>query len=124
MMLVAVARAEPARGGISTVLMQLSYLLEKMWYASDTSSSGTRWVMISLGFRWPWRMCSIRCGTWRFTEAWFMRIVMPLFSALPIGTALKVGPYTPTIDTWPPLRTELMAQNSAVAAPACSMVQR
>jgi hypothetical protein len=82
----------PRRGGISTGLMQLSSLLEKMWYASAMSSSGMRCVMISLGFRRPAWMCSISRGRWRFTLAWFMRSVRPLFSALPIGTALKVGP--------------------------------
>src|SRR5690606_39951736 len=47
-------------------------------------------------------------------------MVIPLFSTLPIGTRLSVGPYTPTIDTIPPFFTDLIAQCNAVAAPACN----
>ena len=73
--------------------MQLSSLLEKMWYASATSSSGMRCVMISLRLDAPGldvldqaRQVALHAG---LVHA---RIVRPLFTTLPIGTALKVGP--------------------------------
>jgi hypothetical protein len=72
--------------------MQLSSLLEKMWYASAMSSSAKRCVMISLGLMRPAWICSMRRGRCRLTLAWFMRSVSPLLMALPMGTALKVGP--------------------------------
>ena len=60
-------------------------------------------------------------GRLRLTLAWFIRSVRPLFMASPIGTRFKGGPYAPMMDTTPPLRTESIAQWSAVAAPACSL---
>jgi hypothetical protein len=49
-------------------------------------------------------------GNRRFTEAWFARMVRPLFTTLPIGTWVPTGPYTPTMETIPPFFTELIAQ--------------
>ncbi len=48
--------------------------------------------MRSFGLMRPAWMCSISRGKWRLTLAWFMRSVSPLFTTLPIGTALNVGP--------------------------------
>ena len=47
-----------------------------------------------------------------------MRIVRPLFSASPNFTFVKSGPYTPTTETVPPLRTVSIAQLSATGEPA------
>src|SRR5690606_7100134 len=113
--------ASRAKGGTSTGLRQFSRLLTKMSYASATAWSGMRWVMTARGEMCPARMCSISRGRWRFTLAWFMRRVRPLFTALPIGIMLKVGPYTPTIEMRPPLRALLMAQCSAIGEPVCSI---
>src|SRR5205809_4168257 len=58
-------------------------------------------------------------GSKRFTDAWLPLIVNPLFIAVPIGTRLAGGPYTPIIETMPPFFTELIAQCNAVGEPAC-----
>jgi hypothetical protein len=58
-------------------------------------------------------------GKRRFTEAWFARMVRPLFTTFPIGTWVPTGPYTPTMETIPPFLTELIDQCSAVADPPC-----
>src|SRR5215208_5003892 len=44
----------------------------------------------------------------------------PLFKASPNLTALKIGPYAPITETVPPLRTESMAQFSAIGDPPCN----
>src|SRR5215207_7918772 len=62
---------------------------------------------MSLGFRYPLRMCSNSRGHCRFTGHWFIRKVRPLFIASPNFTALNMGPYAPMTETVPPLRTEM-----------------
>src|SRR5215207_3535963 len=69
---------------------------------------------MSLGFRYPLRMCSNSRGHCRFTGHWFIRRVRPLFIASPNFTALNMGPYPPITETVPPLRTESIAQLSAI----------
>ncbi len=82
-------------------------------------SSGIRCVMMSLGFRCPAWMCSSSRGHWRFTGAWFMWMVTPLFIASPNFTRLGIGPYAPIAETVPPLRTPSIAQFSATGDPPC-----
>jgi len=60
----------------------------------------------------------------RFTLAWFIRSVRPLFIASPIFTALKIGPYAPTMESTPPLRTASIAQCSATAEPPKTLAGR
>lgn len=77
--------------------------------------------MMSLGLRYPFWMCSNNRGHWRFTGHWFIRKVRPLFIASPNLTALNNGPYAPTTDTVPPLRTESIAQFRAIGDPPCKL---
>ena len=48
--------------------------------------------MIALASMIRFRMRSSRCGMYRRTLHWFMRIVRPLFIAVPIGTMFQGGP--------------------------------
>src|SRR4028118_657569 len=106
-----------ADGGIRTGFMQSSSLAEKIRYASDTSSKGTRWVIIAFGFKTPLCTCSMSRGNSLLTEAWFARMVRPLFTTFPIGTWVPTGPYTPTMETMPPFFTELIDPCTARADP-------
>ena len=66
-------------------------------------------------------MCSNSRGHCRFTGAWFIRRVRPLFIASPNFTALNIGPYAPITETVPPLRTPSIAQLRAIGEPPCSL---
>jgi hypothetical protein len=54
----------------------------------ETYSSGMRCVINAFGLSTPLCTCAIKRGNSRFTEAWFARIVRPLFTTLPIGMSV------------------------------------